>query len=198
MIGRFFIFIVSISFLFIYVSCSSSTESTKRKTTKILLSNKYYESEISDLLVKVPTNWTEVKDNTNHIIDFWLVSPQKNSAIIFIPITLDKENKSTSIEKNLDFLLKTEYQLKQNAINNFSLLNKIQTFQLNKLWFNGFRYKVNGNEKRLILFGNENKYFECIAYFDNNYKSTEEELKYLFNIQKLVLSTVRIRKISNF
>ena len=198
LIGRFLVFIILFNFLLIYIGCTSSTELTKRKTHEIILSNKYYNSENSDLLIKIPANWTEVKDNTNRLIDFWLVSPKKNSAIIFVPITFDKENKSTSIKENLQFLLKTEYQLKQNTINSFVLLNKIQTFHLNNLWFSGFRYKVNGNEKRLILFGNGNKYFECIAYYDNNYKPTKDELKYLFNTQNLVLSTVRIRKISNF
>ena len=191
MIGKFHLFIIFLG-LFTVISCSSAIKTINKKN-EITLSNKYYKSEISNLLIKVPVGWNEIKDNTNRLIDFWMVSPQKTSSIIFIPINLNLTNEKFSNREKLKFLLKTKYKILQNTSQNFTLLNKISPYKIDNIRFNGFTYKTGKKEKRIILFGNGNKFFECIAYYNKDYEATESEIENLFKTQQLVLSTIKIK-----
>ena len=192
MIGRFITIIISF-LLFIYIVSCSSTKKTIKKNNKIVLSKSYYKSIDSGLLVKIPAGWHEIKDNTEKLFDFWLVSPDKNSTIVFVPVALNNTDKLLNDRAILEFLSETTKKIKENTNKNFQLINDIPTYKINNLWFNGFRYKTDGNDRISILFGNNGKFYESIAYFNEGYKPSKNELEYLFKIQGLVLSTVQIK-----
>ncbi len=189
MIGKFSVFVAGFLFLFSFTNCSSTKKVIKNNN--ITLSKYYYDSETSDLLIKIPSGWERIVDNSQKLFDFWIVSPDKNSSIIFIPLYAD----STLLKnkKTIDFLFETNKKIKKNSINNFQFITGINTHKLNNLIFKGFVYKDNGKEKRSIIFSNGEKYYESLAYFNKSYSPTIEEIKNLFKIQDLVLSTVKIK-----
>lgn len=191
MTGKFPSIILGFVFLVLINSCSTTKRTIESK--KIMLSKNYYKSEDSHLLIKVPSGWNKIRDNSEKLFDFWLVSPNKNSTIVFVPIALDDKNNLPNNRITLEFLSKTTLQLKQSSKKKFLLLNNIQTYKSNNLWLNGFRYKLDNNERKSILFGRDNKFYECIAYFNKSYSPNKNELNHLFEIQSLVLSTVQIK-----
>jgi hypothetical protein len=190
LIGRFITTITGIILLVSLVGCSSSKKTIKKNIT---LSGNYYESVNSDLLIKIPSGWNEIKDNSEKLFDFWLVSPDRNSAIVFVPVYFNSKDKLLNDRITLEFLSETTKKLKQNTNQNFYILNDIPTYKINSFWFNGFMYKIDSNERKSVLFGSNNKFYECIAYFNEEYNPTKNELENLFKVQKLVLSTVQIK-----
>ena len=190
MIGKFCVLVIVFLFLINMFGCSSA-KNTIKKNDNVTLTKNYYNSESSHLLIKIPSGWNKIKDNSEKLFDFWIVSPQKKSSIVFIPITI--ENKLNNKEDVINFLNESNKKIKRSSKDNFVLLEEIKLQKVNNLFVKGFIYKEGANIKRTIVLGNGKRFYESLAYFNKNYNPTNDEVKNLFKLQNLVLSTVEIK-----
>lgn len=89
---------------------------------------------------------------------------------------------------------KIESEIKKVSSQYFSIIEKNEKFENNKIKFISMEYLDDGNKKRSVIFGNDKSYYECIAYFDNKYKPTDNEIDNLFKIQQHVLLSLQMEK----
>ena len=82
-----------------FLSCSSSTETTKNNIS-ISPSKKLHNNSLH---FTVPSGWREIKDNSDRLFEVWLINDQSNAAISFIPIYLHNIDEN-SVDENLNII----------------------------------------------------------------------------------------------
>jgi len=177
--------------LFTLVGCSSSQSTTEKRD--VSLSTLYHKTEKANLFYKLPKGWTEIKDNYEQLFELWLVGPKNNSTITFVPIQFENDLNEMNSSNQLQKLLNVKTNIKKASLKNFIVVEKLKEFENNNIKFGSMEYLDNSNAKRSVIFGKGNSYFECIAYFENDYKPTKIELKNLFDIQQLVLLSIQMK-----
>lgn len=177
--------------LFISTSCSSSKSTTEEKD--ISLSTLYHKTEKANLYYKLPSGWSEIKDNYEQLFELWLVGAKGKSTIIFIPIQFENDLIEDNTFEQLRVLLNIETNIKKASLQNHAILDKPQEFENNDIKFISMKYIDDGDTKRSVIFGKSNSFYECIAYFENDYEPTEDELNSLFDVQQRVLHSVQMK-----
>jgi len=189
---KFFIVVFSIGLLG-FIGCSS-TKINSNENARVLFSKKYYSSDNSNLSIKIPLGWHGINDNNKKLFDVWLVSPDKNSSIVFLPLTLEINNEFKSIEDSLNFFYRLMKMQKEKKNDNFELVSETETIAKKNIFMKEYRFKINGNEKQSIIFGKNNIFYECLAFYNDTYTPTRKELDNLFYIQSSIITETKIKK----
>lgn len=168
-------------------ACSSSDETTKVEIPSDLEDNSVI-SDSKSFSVNIPENWKNVTDNVETLFDIWLLSSDDKAVIGFIPVNVNKNidevDKIKLLAKfELEALKSKEAEIDNNET--FSLIN------IDGILASPLTYQINGKNYNLIIFGKNNIYYKSIAYFSNSYKPTEDEMKDLIELQKLVISSAK-------
>ena len=177
--------------LSISTSCSSSKSTAEEKD--VSLSTLYHKTEKANLYYKLPSGWSEIKDNYEQLFDLWLVGGKGKSTITFIPIQFENDLIEDNTFEQLRILLNVETNIKKTSLQNYAILEKPKEFGNNNIKFISMKYLDDGDTKRSVIFGKSNSFYECIAYFENDYAPTEVELNSLFDIQQRVLHSVQMK-----
>ncbi len=174
-------------------SCSSSIETTEidipsrlSKNTAIANSNK--------IIVNIPQYWKSISDNSETVFDVWFVNPEKNAVIGFVPLSINKDAGMDNDEDAINLLTKFSLESKKSKGADIEIEDVIPTEEINSFFSTSIRYKLDDRNFNSIIFGKDNVYYECLAYFGNAYKPTEEELKKLLDLQTLTISSVKLNK----
>ncbi|MBK8944911.1 MAG: hypothetical protein IPM32_06500 [Ignavibacteriae bacterium] len=175
--------------IIIISSCSSSDEITKVEIPDELDEN-IAVSQSKNISVNIPVQWKNISDNSETVFDIWLVSPENNAAIGFIPQTInediDEEDKIKLLSKfNLESLKTKNAEINSNET--FTLI-EIDDFLANPLF-----YKIDGKSYNSIIFGKDKIYYKSLAYFGNNFNPTEDEIEELIELHELVISSAKFK-----
>lgn len=183
----FFVFLLIIIF-----ACSSSKETTREENDS-LFSEETVVSPINKLEINLPLGWRLISDNYEQLFDIWLVDKEKNSSIVFIPLTLSKNLNVTTTEEALNTLFEFSKTQKKISGSNFLLLNEFEIYELGKSKCRSFQYNNDNRVFNSIIFVIDNKYYECLAYFDSNYEPSSSEFSNLIELQNSIISTAVIK-----
>jgi hypothetical protein len=176
-----------ISFLvLIFIGCSSSTESTKTDETSFIADSSPKIITSDNINIIIPPGWKEIEDNNEQIFEIWLINKFENAVIAFIPISLSHNLESSSEQSELDIIEQILITKKKNSGVDFELIEErvIGSDYENK----SIMYLLDDKYQNSILFGNGIKYYECIAYFHDEYLPSDEEVKDLFATQQEIVS----------
>jgi hypothetical protein len=170
--------------LFIISGCSSSTEIAKnynKSKHKAITTH----TASSNLGITIPSGWREIKDNHEQLFDIWLVNDQNNAVICFIPIYLSDDLKNKPFEENLKIIEQIVIINKQSNGEDFQIVQEkkeVTNYQIKSI-----KFKFEDDIKNSIIFGSENKFYECLAYFKNNYNPSPIEIERLIKIQEKIV-----------
>lgn len=184
-------FVKYISFLlliFILVNCSSSVETSvtnnNSNTTKVV------ELENYNLSFNIPAGWNRIKDNYKKIFEVWLVSENKKSAIGLIPIHISKNELFGSREDKLKLVKSVTLSKKKTNADIEIISDEMQYFGQN---VSEVRMLVNNTFQNSIIFGQNENFFECLAYFLEGYDPTEDEIDNLLADQAEFVKGCKIK-----
>jgi len=175
--------ILSIIFVYIHFGCSSTRETTK-SDNQVLTNTPKLTSSIN-LEITIPTGWREIEDNHNQIFEIWLVNGNNNATICFIPIHIDPRLGEKSYEGNFNLVEQIIINEKKSSGYNFEILDR--KVEGNNHLRRSIKYKIDGTLQNSIIFGNGDVYYECLAYFNNNYKASNFEIEQIFEIQENIV-----------
>ena len=178
--------------LLIISACSSSKETTKEENDN-LFSEETVVSPINKLEINLPLGWKLISDNYEQLFDIWLVNNEKNSSIVFIPLSLSKNFNANTTEEALNNLFEFSKTQKKITGSNFLLLNEVEFFELGKGKCRSFQYNNDDRVFNSIIFAIDNIYYECLAYFDSNYEPSSSEFSKLIELQNSIISTAVIK-----
>lgn len=169
----------------VIVSCSSTQESVKfekHPTIKRIPSH----TSSRHLDVKIPIGWREIKDNREQLFDIWLVNDENNATISFIPINLADNLLQNTEEEKLAIIEKIVINKKKSIIDDFEIVEQ-KEMNFNQI-SKSIKFLMNGDIQNSIIYGNGKNYYECLAYFSEKHSPEEEEIEYLIEIQKQIVS----------
>ncbi|MBK7104531.1 MAG: hypothetical protein IPH62_04545 [Ignavibacteriae bacterium] len=173
--------------IIIISACSSSDEITKIEIPDELDEN-IAVSQSKNLLVNIPIQWKNISDNSETIFDIWLVSPENNAVIGFIPLTINEE---IDEEDKIELLSKFNLEnIKTNGAD-FDSENNYTLIEIDDFLTSQISYKIDEKSYNSVIFGKDNVYYKSLAYFGNDYKPTENEIEELIELQELVISSAK-------
>lgn len=178
---KLYIYIVMV--LLILIGCSSSKETSVEISN---ITSKPIYTKTSNLTIKIPSGWSKIEDNYEKLFDIWLVNKTNNAVIAFIPIHLDENININSEEEGLEIIKNIMVIKKKSSSEKFEIIEE-KTVHANYK-NNSFKYLINDKLQNSILFGKEGIYYECIAYFKNDYEPDLSDIKDLIQLQEEVLS----------
>ena len=175
--------------LFLFIVGCSSTSETSINDIKFLSSSSTPKNITStNIEITIPYNWIEIKDNNNSIFEIWLINNKANAVIAFIPINLNTElnlddlsTKLTTIEEMLIFK-------KKNSGHAFSIIE--EEFLSSNYQMRSIKYLIDDELQNSIIFGNNERFYECLTYFSKEYKPSNEDIEELFETQKQIVDDV--------
>lgn len=172
----------------LFISCSSSTETSKKGETNAIDDSSPKLITSDNINIKIPPNWREIADNNEPIFEIWLINKFENAVISFIPINLTHNLVSSDEQSELEIIKQIILTKKQNSGFDFELIEEkvIESEYENK----SIKYLVDDKYHNSILFGNGTKYYECLAYFHEDYLPSEEEIEKLFTTQQEIVRKV--------
>jgi hypothetical protein len=170
----------------LFIGCSSSTETTKTDETDLNTDSPPKLITSDNIKIIIPPDWKEIEDNNEQIFEIWLINKNENAVIAFIPINLSHKPESSEVQSDFNIIEQILITKKQNSGYDFELIEEkvISSEYQNK----SFLYLLDDRNQNSILFGNGSKYYECLAYFHEEYLPTEEEIEELFNTQQEIVS----------
>ena len=145
----------------------------------------------SNLQIKIPHGWKEIKDNHEQLFDIWLVNDQYNASIVFIPIYLSEKLNFAEEEDKLETVANIILAKKRSTSESFRIeSNKkiISPFEAISI-----KYQINGNLQNSLIFGRENVFYECQGYFKNSSHRGEVDLEELIYLQKEIIKETTIK-----
>lgn len=181
---KFYQYLLIIPLSFLWISCSSSTETTSQTKIPELTSEPSF-IQTQNLEVSIPFGWREIKDNHEQLFEIWLVSDNNKSAISFVPVLIDSSLIERPIEEQLTLIEKIIMNKRKSTADDFQLLNNNSTLLENK---RSVTFEINGFVQNSILFGDGTTFYECLAYFDNGYEPTTTEIEELFATQEIIVA----------
>jgi hypothetical protein len=179
---RYFLLLI---FSIIIYACSSSVETTANKKV-------YPESSIktNNLIVNIPDGWREISDNDEKLFEIWLVNKENTAVICFIPITVNNQIEVKTETEKLDILEKI---LTTKRTVNADKFEVIESTELDSDYLNRqIKFSINNKIQNSILFGKDKYFYECLAYFDNTYFPSSNQLNTLFETQRVVVINSKI------
>ncbi len=174
-----------------FQSCSISTKTIEEKD--ITVSKIFHKSKTTNLFYKLPNGWREIEDNDNQLFELWLINKNNNSTITFLPIHLDSAFTKNSVKENLRLLNITQKKIKQSTLKDFKILTKFDEFSNNEINFISMKYLDDGKLKQSVIFGKNNSFYECSAYYKDSLAPTDIEINKLFEIQEMVLFSLQMK-----
>ncbi|PID62544.1 MAG: hypothetical protein CR986_01295 [Ignavibacteriae bacterium] len=172
-----------------FISCSSGEQSVK-SSQKVNEPKTNISKLKSKIDVQIPEGWYKIDDNYEKLFEFWLVNKEKTASIVFIPINFDSVKTLKNNTEILDFLTKLSLSGKKFTADNFEIISRTN----NSLFpsYNEVKFILNNSLQNLIVFSKDKSYFECLAYFNEDYEPTNEEFERLITTQKKVLSKLKV------
>ena len=171
------------------LGCSSSTETAKVSETTNVSDTSPKLISSNNIKIKIPPDWKEIADNHEQLFEIWLINKLENAVIAFIPInlinyTLDTTSEQSEFETIIHIILTK----KQNSGLDFEMIDEkiIPSEFENK----SIKYLLDEQYQNSILFGYGSKYYECLAYFHEEYLPTEDEIEELFATQQEIIKNV--------
>jgi len=180
--------IVSVLLTLFLLGCSASTETSKTKQVNIspsknLLSN--------NLQITIPPGWRVIKDNSDQLFEVWLINDQNSAAISFIPLYLSNIELDTMKDK-LNIIAEISLNKRQAASAEFELINK-DSLEVNNLRIVELKYLLEKNIQNLLIFTDGSQYYECLAYFNNDYKPNDFEIENLLGTQQEIVTELKFK-----
>jgi len=182
--------IFSLILISLLASCSSSVETTKLDIPSEL-SNKIVISQSGKISIHIPVNWRNILDNNETVFDIWLVSSENNAMIGFIPLTIDQDLDN---DDAVNLLTKFSLESKKVQSTEFEFENETPIKEIGDFSSKGLKYKFGDKKYSSIIFGKDDIYYECLAYFGTDYNATEDEFDKLVNLQGLVIYSAVLNK----
>jgi hypothetical protein len=170
--------------LFLISGCSSSIEIAKSNNKSNHKSITTHTAS-SNLGITIPSGWREIKDNHEQLFDIWLVNDQNNAVICFIPIYLSDELIKKPFEEKLNIIEQIVINNKKSSGEDFQFVqekNEVTKYQMKSI-----KFEFEDDIKNSILFGSKNNFYECLAYFKNDYNPTHTEIERLIKIQEKIV-----------
>lgn len=186
---KFFNYFPIIILAIIFSGCSSSTETVKVTETTVVSDNSPKLISSHDIKIKIPPEWKEISDNHEQLFEIWLINKFENAVISFIPINLiNHSSESSSDLSEFETIVQIILTKKMNSGLDFEMINEktIPSEFENK----SIKYLLDDQYQNTILFGSGSKYYECLAYFHEDYLPTENEIEELFATQQEVIKNV--------
>ena len=172
-IGVFLFVVISI----LFNSCAANKYS--QSEIDMYLTKERVKAKTSPISFRIPQGWRVVDANNDAFIDLWIVRNDMNVSLSLLPI----HSNSSS------FSLKQSYEssilLSQTKFKNKIEIEKEESLKLNNSDVLFYNYKTGGNEYRVALFQNDDKFYELTLY-GNNSKINNE-----FFVQELVISSAK-------
>ncbi len=75
----------------------------------------------------------------------------------------------------------------------FKILTKFDEFSNNEINFISMKYLDDGKLKQSVIFGKNNSFYECSAYYKDSLAPTDIEINKLFEIQEMVLFSLQMK-----
>ena len=171
--------------LFLISGCSSSSESTNNSTYPNSKSTTTLAAS-SNLAITIPEGWREIKDNHNQLFDIWLVNNQNNAVICFIPIYLSDDLTKKTFEEKFKMIKQIVINNKKSITKDFQIVedkNEVANYQMISI-----KVEIEDVIQNSILFGSENNFYECLAYYKNGFNPNSSEIELLIDIQEKIVA----------
>lgn len=171
----------------ILVNCSSSVDSSisnNGASTKIITLNNY------NLTFNIPFGWNKVEDNYKKIFEVWLVSENNKSAIGLIPIHISNKELLGSEKDKLSIIESIVLNKKKTNADVELISNEMKNFNRDAI---ELRMSVDNDFQNSIIFGENDYYFECLAYFLEEYEPTDEEIELLLKDQAQFVTDCKLK-----
>lgn len=174
--------------LLLLVSCSSSVvTSVKNNSTK---PPKVVVLENYNLSFNIPSGWNLIDDNYKKIFEVWLVSENNKSAIGIIPINITKNELFGSSEDKINLIKSVTLNKKKSNADVEIISDEMKYFGRDA---SEVRMLVNHTFQNSIIFGDNENFFECLAYFLEGYDPTEDEIDNLLADQADFVKECKIK-----
>ncbi len=169
-------------FLFVVISilfngCSANKYS--QSEIDMYLTKERVKAKTSPISLRIPQGWHVVDANNEAFIDLWIVRNDMNVSMSLLPI--HSNSSSFSLKKGYE----SSMLLSQTKFKNNIEIEKEEPIKLNNSEVLFYNYKNGGNEYRVALFENNNKFYELTLYGDNSKINKE------FFIQELMISSAK-------
>ena len=169
-------------FLFVVISilfngCSANKYS--QSEIDMYLTKERVKAKTSPISFRIPQGWHVVDANNEAFIDLWIVRNDMNVSMSLLPI--HSNSSSFSLKKGYE----SSMLLSQTKFKNNIEIEKEEPIKLNNSEVLFYNYKNGGNEYRVALFENNNKFYELTLYGDNSKINKE------FFIQELMISSAK-------
>jgi len=172
-IGVFLFVVISI----LFNSCSANKYS--QSEIDMYLTKERVKAKTSPISFRIPQGWHVVDANNEAFIDLWIVRNDMNVSMSLLPI--HSNSSSFSLKKGYE----SSMLLSQTKFKNNIEIEKEEPIKLNNSEVLFYNYKNGGNEYRVALFENNNKFYELTLYGDNSKINKE------FFIQELMISSAK-------
>ncbi len=172
-IGVFLFVVISI----LFNSCSANKYS--QSEIDMYLTKERVKAKTSPISFRIPQGWHIVDANNEAFIDLWIVRNDMNVSMSLLPI--HSNSSSFSLKKGYE----SSMLLSQTKFKNNIEIEKEEPIKLNNYEVLFYNYKNGGNEYRVALFENNNKFYELTLYGDNSKINKE------FFIQELMISSAK-------
>lgn len=182
--------IAALYLILIISACSSSKGTVKNDNlsiSKIINSN----TSSSNLIISIPSKWREIKDNYNQLFDVWLVNKKNNAVIAFIPINFSENLLELSNPEKMEIIEQIIINKKKSSLDDFEIVD--QQKELTKYEKSTLKYRCDGNIHNSVIFGKGNNYYECVAYFKNDYTPSSVEIYGLIKTQNLIIDNSKLK-----
>jgi len=179
--------IVSIIFLsLLVVNCSSTTEISNERTNSV-----YKESSknVSNLIIDIPDGWREINDNHDRLFEIWLVNLENNASICFIPININFLADTISLENKIEIAGEILIKDKKSKNEDFEIIS--ESYLNKNRSYKSIYYKIGESFQRSIIFGSNNKVYECLAYGKSG--KVYSEVDPIFETQLEIVKYLKIK-----
>jgi len=180
--------LLGVSILIVNSACSSTKDATTNSTLQISSSS---ETTSSNLQITIPKGWTEIKDNFEQLFDIWLVNDSKNAAIVFVPIYISENVDIADEQKKIELIKDIVINKRKNEVNTFEIID--ENFEGGMYNMHSSKLNVDDKIQNSVIFGKGKYFFECLAYFDNGYSPSTDELNKLAETQFEILKDLQIK-----
>lgn len=177
--------------LLLFFGCSSTSEIPKNEDNLQTIDTSDKNITSSKIELTIPYNWSEIKDNNNTTFEIWLVNNEENAVISFIPINLNKDLNLGDISSTLNIIEELLISKKKSSGKDFSIVEQ-ESFSL-RYPIKSLRYLIDDQLQNSIIFGENETFYECLAYFSKEYNPSDEEINDLFEKQIEIVNELVIK-----
>lgn len=176
-------FLISVLIVVLLLNgCSSSGEAAKNAYDK----SPSKELKADNLQITIPSGWRKIEDNNDQLFQIWLINDKNNASIGFRSIYLN-DLADLPLKEKLNAIEHTLLSKRKSFSDDIELLSRTE-YKVNNLNLIELRFLLNEKIQNLLIITNGVRFYECLAYFKNDYSPSTEDIENLLDKQKSIVN----------